>query len=263
MTDAIPKRQAAFRADYRSRIARFYSGPAHMVMILAMGLSTIWYCLMQIQDPAWYDWLIIPTVFVDANLLEWWIHKYVMHRPIKGFGGIFMAIYERHTLAHHQFFNQHEPTMDNLRDCRILLFSPYALVAFVVIAMPPAAAFYFLGLENIAWLLMATSVFIYLNYETFHFCCHAKDDRIIRYIPFINTSRRHHLAHHHLHVMMEKNFNVTYPFADWLFRSSDLKRGVLGHLLNGYSEKHLKAKPRRIIGRADDPEAGRVQSPDR
>ena len=28
--------------------------------------------------------------------------------------------------------------------------------------------------------------------------------------------------------MMERNFNPTYPIADWFFGTSDLKRGLLG-----------------------------------
>ena len=56
--------------------------------------------------------------------------------------------------------------------------------------------------------------------------------------------------------MMERNFNLTYPFADWLFGTSDLKRGPLGHLFNGYLAKHKKPIARKIIGKADNPQAG-------
>jgi hypothetical protein len=48
--------------------------------------------------------------------------------------------------------------------------------------------------------------------------------------------------------MMEVNMNLTFPIADWLFGTSDLKRGLIGHIFNGYETKHLKenlrAKPR-------------------
>src|ERR1043166_526259 len=40
MTD----RQAAFRADYRQRISPWYSGLAHVLVIAALGIATIWYC---------------------------------------------------------------------------------------------------------------------------------------------------------------------------------------------------------------------------
>ena len=254
MTNTMPQRQAAFRDDYRTRIARFYNGPLHVLMIFAIGIATIWYCARQIRGPAWYEWLVIPLAFLVGNLFEWWIHRFVMHRPRKG--GFTMAIYTRHTLAHHQFFTDHAPTIDSLRDFRIVFFPPYALVTFILVSIPPAALLIFAGLPDMGWLLLCTNTFIYLNYEFFHFCCHVKNDRIVKHVPFINTIRRHHIAHHDTHQMMERNFNLTYPFADWLFGTSDLDRGVVGHLLNGYSNRHVKAQRRKIIATSDDPNAG-------
>ena len=255
----MPKRQAAFREDFRGRIARFYSGPLHVLMIFGIGIAVTWYSVQQLDNPAWYDWLVVPVIFLIANLFEWWIHRFVMHRPIKGFNNFFMAIYTRHTLAHHQFFTDHEPTVDSTRDFRIVFFPPYALVTFILMAIPPTAILYFIGLPDMGWLLMITSVLLYLNYEFFHYSCHVKDDRLAKHIPFINTIRRHHIAHHDTHLMMEKNFNLTYPFADWLFGTSDLKRGLLGHLFNGYSSAHVKRKDRKIVGAVDDPHAGALR----
>jgi len=34
--------------------------------------------------------------------------------------------------------------------------------------------------------------------------------------------------------------NLTFPIADWLFGTSDLHRGVIGHLFNGYDTRYLK-----------------------
>jgi hypothetical protein len=49
--------------------------------------------------------------------------------------------------------------------------------------------------------------------------------------------------------MMEVNMNLTFPIADWLFGTSDLNRGLIGHLLNGYEtrfvKKNLRGAPRR------------------
>ena len=257
----MPRRQAAFRDDFRLRIARLYNGPLHVLMIFAIGIATIWFCARQVQSPAWYAWLIIPITFVIGNIFEWWIHRFVMHRPIKGFGNFFMAIYTRHTLAHHQFFTDHEPTIDNLRDFRIVFFPPYALVSFILMSIPPAAILMVAGLSDMGWILLCANTFIYLNYEFFHFCCHVKNDAVVRHIPFINTIRRHHIAHHDTHQMMERNFNLTYPVADWLFGTSDLDRGVLGHVFNGYSKRHVKQKQRKIIATSDDPNAGVARSP--
>ena len=150
----LSHRQAAFRADFRTRIAPAYFGWAHVALIAALGLSAIWFCARQVHDPAWYEFLVIPFAFGVSNVFEWWIHRYIMHRPVRGF----MGIYKRHTLAHHQFFTDIEPTFDNSRDFRIVFFPPYALVAFMVLSLPPAAILGLLGLPDAGWMLLITNV---------------------------------------------------------------------------------------------------------
>ena len=75
--------------------------------------------------------------------------------------------------------------------------------------------------------------------------------RYTSHMPLVNTLRRHHTAHHHSRLMMEKNMNLTFPVADWLFGTSDLDRGLLGHLFNGYSQRHVRANLRGQPPRPD------------
>ncbi len=248
-------RQQAFRADFRDKIARAYSGWAHVAMIFAIGAAVIWYCARRIEAPAWYEFLVIPLAFCIANGFEWWIHKYVMHRPVPGF----MGIYKRHTLAHHQFFTEAEPTIDTVRDFRIVFFPPYALVAFIAMSIVPAAVLSIVGLPNAGWLLVITNVGLYLNYELFHYCCHVKNDGLVRHVPLVNSIRRHHIAHHNPAIMMERNFNLTYPIADWVFGTSDLDRGLLGHVFNGTSTRFVRRNLKRVRHSADDVRAGQVR----
>ena len=87
---------------------------------------------------------------------------------------------------------------------------------------------------------------LYLNYELFHYCCHVKDDRIVRHIPLVNSIRRHHIAHHNTALMMERNFNLTYPIADWFFGTSDLACGLLQHVFNGYETRFVRRDLKRV-----------------
>jgi hypothetical protein len=45
--------------------------------------------------------------------------------------------------------------------------------------------------------------------------------------------------------MMERNMNLTFPIMDWLFGTSDLDRGLIGHLLNGYDTRFVKTNMRK------------------
>jgi hypothetical protein len=249
------RRQAAFRADYRERISPWYSGWAHVALIYAIGGATIWYAAHQVAQASWAEWSVVPAVFLLCNLFEWWIHRFVMHRPVPGL----MGIYKRHTLAHHQFFTDREPRLDNSRDFRITFFPPYALVTFIAMSAAGAAALALLWSANAAWLLVCTTAAFYLNYELFHWCCHIRDDRLVRHIPFINTIRRHHIAHHNPAIMMERNMNLTYPAADWLFGTSDLARGLWGHLFNGYDDRFVRRGLRSVRAGSDDPMTARIR----
>lgn len=117
------------------------------------------------------------------------------------------------------------------------------------------------GLPDAGWLLLVTNTALYLNYELFHWCCHVKDDRIVRHIPIVNSLRRHHIAHHNPAIMMERNFNLTYPIADALFRTSDLKRSVLGHIFNGYDRTHVRQDLKKVRASARDRGAAKPTGP--
>ena len=244
----MPRRQEAFRADYRTRISPWYSGLLHVFVVYAIGAAALAYAIPRIHNPSWLEWPVGPVVFLASNVFEWWIHRFVMHRPVTGF----MGIYRRHTLAHHQFFTDSVPTIDDTRDFRITFFPPYALVTFIALSVPPALILGTLWSANAGLLLICTTVGIYLNYEFFHWACHVKDDRFIRHVPFMNTIRRHHIAHHNQAIMMEKNFNLTYPIADWLFGTSDLDRGLVGHIFNGYDTRFRKRNLKKARATAAD-----------
>jgi hypothetical protein len=102
---------------------------------------------------------------------------------------------------------------------------------------------------------MCTTTGMYLIYEFMHFCCHVDENRFVRDCPFVNTLRRHHTAHHNARLMMETNMNLTFPIADWLFGTSDLDRGLLGHLFNGYDTHFLKTTLRSQPKRPDESSA--------
>jgi hypothetical protein len=175
------------------------------------------------------------------------VHKYVMHRPVNIKG--LRAVYERHTLNHHQFFTDDEMRFRDHKDWRVTVFPPYALVVFILMSLPAAAILGTVFTANVGWLFMSVTTGMYLIYEFMHFCCHVDENWFVRNCPFVNTLRRHHTAHHNARLMMETNMNLTFPIADWLFGTSDLDRGLVGTLLNGYDtrflRKNLRGHPRR------------------
>lgn len=232
------ERQKLYRQEYRSRVSAWYNGPVHVFVIYLIGLTAIWLYAQHLEDVQAWEWLTIPVVLLLCNLFEWYLHMNIMHRPQKS--KALQAIYNRHTLQHHQFFTDSEMRFRDHKDWRVTFFPPYALVVFILISIPSAIVLHYVLTPNIGWLFISTTTGIYLVYEFMHFCCHVEENWFVRHMPFINTIRRHHTSHHNSRLMMEKNMNLTFPISDWLFGTSDLDRGLLGHLFNGYSEKYLK-----------------------
>jgi hypothetical protein len=52
--------------------------------------------------------------------------------------------------------------------------------------------------------------------------------------------------------------NLTFPIMDWLFGTSDLDRGLLGHLFNGYDTRFIRTNMRRT---SRTPKPDMAQSP--
>lgn len=234
----MSEKQADFRNEYRSRIAGWYHGYLHVVVIYAIGLTAMYVYVQNIHGVRWWEWLTIPVIGLLSNFFEWALHMNIMHRPITTRG--LRPIYVRHTLNHHQFFSDDDMRFRDQRDWRVTFFPPYALVVFILMSTPGALILGYLISANVGWLLISTTTGMYLIYEFMHFSCHVDENWFVRYCPFVNTLRRHHTAHHNSRIMMEVNMNLTFPICDWMFGTSDLDRGLLGHLFNGYDTKHVK-----------------------
>jgi len=246
----ITERQTDFRKVYRSRIAGWYNGIVHVIVIYAIGATAMWIYAQFIQAPLWWEWMIVPATLLVCNIFEWFLHKYVMHRPHTNPG--LRAIYDRHTLNHHQFFTDQEMRFRDHRDWRVTFFPPYALVVFILVSSVGVFILNTIAKANIAWLFISTTTAMYLIYEFMHFCCHVDENWFVRWCPLVNTLRRHHTAHHNDKIMMELNMNLTFPIADWLFGTSDLDRGLTGHLFNGYNDQHLRSDLRARPQRPDE-----------
>lgn len=245
-TAVMSERQRKFREHYMAQVRPGYSGLLHIGVIYLVGIAAITYCVSQLSGARW-EWLLIVPVFVFSNLFEWWIHKNVMHRQIDVWA--LRAIYDRHTRQHHQYFTDRVMTVDSAREFRIIFFPWRALFTFMALGVPFALLLAAIVNPNAGYILMITIVGQYLIYETFHYCCHTHENWFVRNMPFVNTIRRHHTAHHNFGIMMSHNMNLTFPIADWLMGTSDVKRGLLGTLFNGYNEDHIPQELRTVTAR--------------
>jgi len=245
-TTVMTERQRKFREQYVAQISRWYNGVVHIGVMYTAGIAAIVWCISRMQDPTW-EWLLIIPVAIAVNFGEWAMHKYIMHRLVDVFA--LRAIYDRHTRQHHQYFTDGDPTIHSIKEFRIVFF-PWRVL--IVLAVGGSLLGWLASVAinaNAGYVIFITMIGHYMVYETFHFCCHIPENDFLRRMPFVNTIRRHHRAHHNMGIMMHVNMNLTFPIADWALNTSDLRRGLLGHVFNGYDETHVKEELKPVMAR--------------
>jgi hypothetical protein len=242
----MTERQRKFRAQYVAGISPWYNGLVHIGVMYTAGIAAIAWCVSRMHEARW-EWLLVIPVALAGNFIEWGMHKYVMHRLRDVFA--LRAIYDRHTRQHHQYFTDNDPTIHTIKEFRIVFFPWRVLIVLAVAGSVISLAMAQVFNANAGYVTFITMIGHYMVYETFHFCCHVPENAFVRNAPLINTIRRHHAAHHNMGIMMHVNMNLTLPIADWFMKTSDLNRGLVGHLFNGYDERYVKEELKPVIAR--------------
>ena len=131
----VTERQKAFRQEYRSRIMGWYDGYLHVAIIYAMGAAAFTIYLQHIHNVTPLEWLTIPVDIPVHQRLRVG-RAPLRHAPSREHSRGCSAIYERHTLNHHQFFTDEEMRFRDHKDWRVTVFPPYALVVFILMSIP-------------------------------------------------------------------------------------------------------------------------------
>ena len=228
--------QRKFRQRYLEATPGWYRGELHLGFTVLVSLGTVLACWFNIENASLWEWLLIVPIFLFGNWCEWAGHRWPLHHRIKGFE----AVYKRHAGVHHQFFTNHNLYYKGHKEWRAQLFPPFAPVAFILAAAPPALVVWALWSANAGLIVMLTMGAYFLMYEALHAASHLVGPRWrwLKYVPLVNTVRFMHVVHHDLGFMQTRNFNLTFPICDALFGTSHLNRGLIGTLFNGESRKY-------------------------
>lgn len=215
MLSPVPASVAKFRENYRAtEIGKHYSGRLHLATSLGVTGAVIVYCLATLRDVRPLEWLTLPVAFVLANIVEYLMHRFPMHRPKPGL----RIMYERHTVTHHHFYTHEAMAAESTRDFHMVLFPPVLLFIFLIaIDGPFATAVYLLFGLNVAKIFVAVTVGYYFAYECFHTIYHLPESHWAPRMPGMRVLKRLHTSHHDLANMNFYNFNITIPLGDVLF----------------------------------------------
>jgi len=166
--------------------------------------------------------------FVYFSLEEWILHKYVMHNiKLKKIGEKWPKLrflyyaYHSHDEVHHDKFKSdktyHLPEGADEKSTLIPMawWNGHFLV--IVGSIPTFIVSFFVGNWWISLLSICVGYVYYGVYEYLHWCFHLPKKRRIEKGWIFQKLNGHHLLHHRY--KKTKNFNVVFPFWDWIFRT--------------------------------------------
>lgn len=185
----------------------------HVALTIGSGIAICAFAAYAIDDLNPIDLLVVPPMFLAANLGEWTAHKWLLHRRVPGL----TPLYDQHTPIHHAVYRYESFTMKGWRELKLILIPPFG-VAMITVAASPAAYLVAITIsENAGWLIVVTSALYVVGYEVMHMVYHLREDHPIARLPVVHRLREHHRRHHDPRVMQKWNFNVVIPIGDWLF----------------------------------------------
>lgn len=147
-----------------------------------------------------------------ASFFEWFLHRFVMHRPVGKFDYAFRA----HAVVHHGRFKAdstyHLHHEEDKRTIPMAWWNGPVLTILAAGLFMPAVK-----LVGISWLCAYIVSFVvtgiyYGVYEYIHWCMHLPKRRAVERSGIFFRLNGHHLLHHRY---MHKNFNVVLPLTDF------------------------------------------------
>jgi len=211
-TETQEERGNRIRKRALDALPSWYSPWGHLLVTTGTGVVMLALGLVYVHHVRPLEWLVPPVVFVMANLFEWRAHKHILHRRRR----FLEIIYDRHTPVHHMVFTEHNMTIREPRELRLVLIPAAGVVGIVLGLAPVAALAGFLITPNAGWLMLVTAALYMVTYELSHTSYHLPEDSFVGRLRLVRVLRKHHAKHHDPELMQQWNFNVTVPLWDWL-----------------------------------------------
>ena len=200
------------RARYREQIPARYCWWLHATLDFSFALAVIAFAVSRLENLSVVEALALPVGLLWANVGEYFLHRYPMHRPMWPL----RFAYDRHAVIHHSVFTHEDMGMRSPRELRWVLFPAFTVPGLVIGMLPIAALVGVLVSPNAGWLALVVTATYYLLYEFLHTAYHLPAHTWLARRRSIAFLRKQHQTHHHPQLMARCNFNVTFPITDAL-----------------------------------------------
>jgi sterol desaturase/sphingolipid hydroxylase (fatty acid hydroxylase superfamily) len=212
---ALPHAQERAPFSREAAVIPGWSLRSHLsrTLLIAAGIAALggWMA----ASAAWWMWLLVPLFWFVANVFEWAIHRYPMHRPL-----VPRVLYKNHACIHHPAFTGSDQEIRAVRELSLVMMPWYTLLFVFASSSPVALVAGLVGGPALAGVFLLSAVSYFLLYEVVHTLHHLPAATLQRSwwgrSRVLASMRRHHHYHHQLERMTKVNFNVTFPIADRL-----------------------------------------------
>jgi hypothetical protein len=206
-----------FRDHFRKNIIpKNYSGHLHVAFNFSCLFGSLIFCFFQLSNVTLLQWSVLPVFILLGNLVVYIIHRFPLHTPMN----FSKEAYKIHSKWHHVFFTDKVITYDNSRDFYILFFPTWFAGSFTFIYLPILIFLAsYLTNNNIAYLAAIGSILYFLGYEIVHYASHLPLNHWALKIKHLSRMREYHRMHHDPKLMHKYNFNIVFPFFDFIFKT--------------------------------------------
>jgi hypothetical protein len=201
------------RTRFAAEISPRYCWQLHLAIDFLVAIAVIVFSLSQLQPLATFEIVALPLALLGANVGEYFLHRYPMHRPM---WPLRFAHY-RHAVVHHAVFTHEDMGLQSPRELRWILFPAFTVPGLVLGMLPIAWLIGTLVSVNAGWLSLVVTASYYLLYEFLHTAYHLPAHTWLAQRKVIAYLRKLHQTHHHPSLMERRNFNVTFPVSDAIF----------------------------------------------
>ncbi len=200
-----------YREQFRGQARTRLDGRWYALINLFLLLSIMIGLALSIQHYDVIFWVSLPAYFLIVNGVEYWLHRYPMHRKMTG-----MLIVYEHVTIHHNFYANEHFFFEEPADFYAAILPHYIFIGLtlVITILGGAVGLLFGADRGLAFAFVAYAY--YLIYELLHFSYHTPQSSFVKRIPFLARLSRMHIQHHQTKLMAHYNFNITFPIFDVL-----------------------------------------------
>ncbi|MGB1700565.1 MAG: hypothetical protein ACPHRO_11465 [Nannocystaceae bacterium] len=181
-------------------------------------------------------WVLAPIAFLGTNVAEYVFHRYPMHHRPRRKRPLWERFFHHHTLSHHRYFDDRHLEVRKLKELFFVMTTTHATGVSALGLVGTYFALRFTAGVDVAGVVCSAIVAYGLALEIMHLAFHlpAHYQRVWPMNTRLHRNlRRHHRAHHDPRMMTRYNFNIVFPFTDW----------IMGTLMPAEQESVYKPPP--------------------